>query len=385
MSAYFSIRVICLIVHLSWLTTANLLAQDEPVRRPVVFNQEWLESSWVNQYPTNPDSLLAFDEQVGNSIDPTDRVAVIKHVLTHAPEPAIVYPSERYYYFKFWCGHRLISGNLRFCDVDQGKIHFGYFDEFDSRFLYTGTIENGVNGFVTISGAKVVLIFSGLEKSFRLDRSWLDSTGLFLLDGEELVSGILDESGYYFWLVHNQAKRRLYFVLNDKRLPERTIEIASGGVRFLIGQSSRFIFYVDDVANRKILVGVSEDNIRANNYFDGPFDQVPPDLNIKPILEEIYPYVQDRGGIDEHGNFIALHHSRVAISPYVKYSDTSSFLVFAAQVLKPKTPNDLAFVDLVYESKMDFHLIVRGVQVGDSNFTKEQENEDSTSNEESIK
>ena len=111
---------------------------------------------------------------------------------------------------------------------------------------------------------------------------------------------------------------------------------------------------------------IFEDNVRKNNYFDGPFDQVPPNLSIKNILEEIYPYVKDRGGIDDHGNFKALHHSRVAISPYVKYSNTSEFLTFASQVLRPHSQPktiSLAFLDLVYESKMDFHLTVRGAQV----------------------
>lgn len=358
--------------------------QEFPEPRLIVLNEQWLEYTWANQHPVDPVSLLLVDHSVAERLDPTDRVAVIRYLLTQIPESAVVYPSERYYYFKFWCGHRLISGNLRFCDVEKGQVHFGYFDEFDSQFLYTGTIDDGVTGSVRFSGTDVELTFSGIRKTFRLDRSWQDSSDLKLSENEELVSGILDESGYLFWLVYNQLKRRLYFVLNESRTPERVIAVKSGDVQFLIGQSSRFIFYVDQKIGRKILVGVHEDNIRKNNYFDGPFDQVPPDLNIKSMLEKVYPYVKDRGGIDEHGNFVALHHSRVAISPYVKYSDTSSFLVFAAQVLKPNRTDDLAFMDLVYENKMDFHLIVRGSQVGQRELDEEQREDKENLNSEKL-
>ena len=61
--------------------------------------------------------------------------------------------------------------------------------------------------------------------------------------------------------------------------------------------------------------------------------------------------------LDEHGNFLEQANSRVAISPYVKYLNTSQFLTLASSVVDPSdrvTP----FVDLVYESKMDFHRVL---------------------------
>lgn len=356
-------RLVLFLVFAAALARTTIAQQfSEP--RAIVFNQEWLEHTWNCQRPVDPVSVLLPDHADSKPVDPTDRFAVVKYVLTQIPDSAVVYPSERYYYFKFWCGHRLISGNLRFCHVNEGKVYFGYFDEFDSSFMNTGVVENKINGLVEVTDDVVRLTFSGIQKSFRLDRSWQDSDGLELLDDEELVSGILDESGYYFWLVYNRPKRRLYYVLNELKTPEHLSLVTSGGVQFSIGQISRFVFYLDEMSHRKILVGVYEDKIQKNNYFDGPFDQVPPDLNIKSILEEVYPYVKDRGGIDENGNFISLHHSRVAISPYVKYADTSSFLTFAAQVLMPQVSGNLTFMDLVYESKMDFHLTTRGAHVG---------------------
>ena len=326
----------------------------------VAFHQDWIERAWRDLRPVDLETDLIESPLV--EIDPADRRAVIRQVLQHMPKTAVVYPSEQYYYFKLYAGHRLISGNLRFCDAQRGLVHFGYFDQHDGQFLETGTIRDGVNGEVEREGHTVRLVFEGIERTFELDRSWNSSDGLKLEPNETLVSGILDESGYYFWLIYHPQVRRLYFVLNESRLPERHHEITSGGARFLIGQQSRFVFFVDPASRRKILVGVQEQQIRENNYFDGPFDQVPPDLPLKPILEHVYPYVKERGGIDEHGNFLRERHARVAISPYAKYSETSLLLSEAIAAIRPFPERDsqpIAFVDLVYESKMDFHLTLQ--------------------------
>lgn len=114
------------------------------------------------------------------------------------------------------------------------------------------------------------------------------------------------------------------------------------------------MFFEDN--DRQILVGVNSNQVRGNNYFDGPFDQIPPRLQIKELLERVCPYVKYRGGIDAHGNFLKLAHTRVAISPYVKYSSTSEFLQYANRVLDPTlADDDLRFLELVKESKMEFH------------------------------
>lgn len=326
----------------------------------VAFHQDWIERAWRDLRPVDLETDLIESPLV--ELDPTDRRAVIRQVLQHTPATAVVYPSEQYYYFKLYAGHRLISGNLRFCDAQQGLVHFGYFDQHDGQFLETGTIRDGVNGEVELDGQRVRLVFEGIERTFELHQSWKSSQGLKLEPNETLVSGILDESGYCFWLIYHPQVRRLYFVLNESRLPERHHEIVSGGARFLIGQQSRFVFFVDPASRRKILVGVQEQQIRENNYFDGPFDQVPPDLPLKPILEHIYPYVKERGGIDQHGNFLRERHARVAISPYSKYSETSLFLSEAIAAIWPFPQSEsqpIAFLDLVYESKMDFHLTLQ--------------------------
>ena len=43
----------------------------------------------------------------------------------------------------------------------------------------------------------------------------------------------------------------------------------------LVGKRTGFAYYRDHRLERKILIGVFEQNVRLNNYFDGPFDQLP--------------------------------------------------------------------------------------------------------------
>jgi hypothetical protein len=336
--------------------------QDETLQgNGVLFNDSWLESIWGNQACPNVCEALQAPSVEG--FDCTDRRQVVRHVLRNCRNHPVVYPSERYFYFKFYHGHRLISGNLRFCDCEDGVVHFGYFDEHDPSFVLYGSIRSGLNGTVAYDDGKktVKLEYSGIQRTFKLDRSWTNGSGLKKTRDEQLVSGVLDESGYSFWLVFNEIDRRLYYVLNEARLPEKFSEIKLSGTSFFVGRQSRFIFFEDKDNKRKILVGVSSKNIASNNYFDGPFDQVPPDLHIKSILELVYPYIKGNGGIDEHGNFLGMSHSRVAISPYNKYESTTQFLEFAARGLDPalsSSQTGLEFLDLVYESKMDYHRVL---------------------------
>ncbi len=326
----------------------------------LALNSDWLEKSWELKSPAYNAADYISKTAVGPAdLDVTNGFEVVEFVLNRLPECSTVYPSERYFYFKFYCGHRLISGNLRFCDVENGEVHFGYFDEYDKGFLKAGTLDESINADVTFVNGTVSLKFKGIERTFVMDDSFKKLKTPTLHADEQIVSPILDESGYYLWLVYNQKARRLYYLLDESTSVESHHLISSGGIEFYMGLSSRFVFYNDKKRDRKILVGVSKAAILANNYFDGPFDQVPPDLDIKEVLEHVYPYVKERGGIDNHGNFVDDEHTRVAISPYVNYQDTSEFLKFGFLNVSPTSDDDsLPFLNLVYESKMDFHLVI---------------------------
>jgi hypothetical protein len=91
----------------------------------------------------------------------------------------------------------------------------------------------------------------------------------------------------------------------------------------VMGQRTGFAFYVDTLNNRKILVAVDGYNVMANNWFDGPFDQMPDrlvhegKLTVRPYLDSAYRL--EPGRIDEYGKFTRSTSSRVPVAPYAIY------------------------------------------------------------------
>lgn len=105
--------------------------------------------------------------------------------------------------------------------------------------------------------------------------------------------------------------------------------------------------------SRYILVGVHQREIRENGWYDGPFDQVPPNLPIRAMLEQAYPYVKDAGGLDENGNFLNVKGQRVAISPYQEYTSGPEFETgLESAVQDVATPE--AWTQATYEYKRDW-------------------------------
>jgi hypothetical protein len=318
---------------------------------PVFFNENWLKKTWT----TGPTPQCPPLQTVVP--DMSDRFDVLRFVLENCPDNNVVYPSEGYFYFKFYSGKRLISGNIRFCDACDGVVHFGYFDEYDRTFTSHGLIENGINGEVQVDRNRVRIGFAGLSREFTIDDSWKSPEGLSLNDDENLVSGILDESGYYFHLVYNSRVNQFLFLRNLNRpLPENRSKFGYGnGIDFYVGLSSRFVFLEEN--GRDVLVGVHKANIESNNFYDGPFDQVPPRLELKNTLETAYPYVKKRGGIDRHGNFESLSGNRVAISPYLQYETLNEICQMSAIAIDLELNNvEVPYQGFTREAKSSFHL-----------------------------
>lgn len=283
--------------------------------------------------------------------------SVLAYILTAAPPRAVVYPSERYYYYRFPLGPRLVSGNLRFADAEERRISVGYFDASNGSDLRTAEFRHGVEGVQLSfdpSRGEVRLALDGVARTFVLDTSAFAPPSFPLLPGEVHVSGIRDESGYFLHLIYWPPERSFYYVLNpDRPRPEHWHRGDSSSVELWWGEESRFCFLKDRATGRFILVGVNQREIRENTWFDGPFDQVPPRLPIRAMLEEAYPYVLDAGGLDAHGNFLTQPGQRVAISPYQEYvSGPELESTVAAAVKDDASPR--AWVGATYEYKRDW-------------------------------
>jgi hypothetical protein len=78
--------------------------------------------------------------------------------------------------------------------------------------------------------------------------------------------------------------------------------------------------------DRKILIGVYEENVRVNNYLDGPFDQLPDNFiegeTLRKAILEVDPKL--KGKIDRFGG-TPDGEVRYSISPYLIYKEDSAF------------------------------------------------------------
>lgn len=331
-----------------------------PAPLRMLLNEEWLEEAWSSGMPGSQSPYVVnFATECERVEDPFTVLAV---VLKHLPGRVVVYPSEQYFYFKFLCGERLVSGNLRFCDSSDGVVHFGYFDEFEKSFIRTATLENGRNAVVSVSTDDVVSIeFAGVKREFEINGALDGDLPELVRSGDDFVGGVRDESGYQFALGFNRHFRQFYFVCspNPGLEPMSDVDVGDlhGDCRICVGLVSRFLFLVDPDAQGMVLVGVLSRNVFENNYFDGPFDQVPPKLAIRDKIESAYPYVRMRGGIDEHGNFSELYGSRVAISPYLQYSGLDDFRAQMARRIDEQIAvgQFRPFLGLTFEEKSRFH------------------------------
>lgn len=315
----------------------------------------------LHQWAIERAPRLSVSTVTGNATpyDSDDPRAILKRVLAEAPDPAVVYPTEQYYYFGVAIGARLLSGNIRLVDAPSGQISLGCFDAFsesDQIVKHFRSGEDGVSVRYDEAAHTVEVAIDGVRRTFILDQSaFAAEEHPLLLEGERLISGIHDESGYYFHLLYYEPARAFYYILNTSRpMPETWTRGKSDTVETWFGARSRFCFIRHAQTGRYILVGVHARNVRQNTWFDGPFDQVPPRLPIRPFLERAYPYVTLAGGLDAHGNFLMMLGQRVAISPYQQYESGPALEEFIARVVLPAEASPRAWTGSTYESKMDW-------------------------------
>ncbi|USN99646.1 MAG: hypothetical protein H6810_03010 [Phycisphaeraceae bacterium] len=320
------------------------------------FNQRLLEYQW-DPTPGRAARLPSDTDVIGGApVDVDDPKSVAAFVLGLCPEDPIVYPTERYYYFEFYAGSRRVAGNLRFTDAEKGLLDVGYFDRYDPTFLQSAMLgpEDGVDLVWDKAKRLARVSFRGRRRTFHLPQP--EVAGSALLPNEDLVANVLDESGFIFQLLFHEPTSQFYFVLAPRSEPPEQFVRVNDDPPVDLGVRSRFVFLTEPTLGRRVLIGVYAPSVRANDYYDGPFDQVPPDLPIRPKLEASYPYVKLRGGIDEHGNFLKVDGQRVAISPYVDYVTVGSLLRRVHDQFDGDQESPACFAPLVYESKREAHL-----------------------------
>jgi hypothetical protein len=277
------------------------------------------------------------DAARASALDINDPMAVFAFVLNSLPDRVKVYPTENYYYFTFI--HRGVpyAGNIRLdaADRDSGKVNFGYYEDYarwkpDAPITFRllgaadGVEVEKVDRFVyrLSLGAKTVL--------FELnDLSQVKPPAHAIGPDERFIGPMFDESGIRFFLIYNAKLKIFHYVLDE------TVPVADGFFfakrtdRIVIGKRTGFAFYRDHRLERKILIGVFLGNAEANNYFDGPFDQLPDNFiegeTLREALIEIDPKL--KGQIDRFGAWPG-GEQRYMIAPYLMYrSENDLFFI----------------------------------------------------------
>jgi hypothetical protein len=266
-----------------------------------------------------------------------DPKAMFAFVLESLPERVKVYPTENYYYFYFYHRGTRYAGNIRLdvADRDQGKVHFAYYTEIsewrmDDAVQYNlfgkddGILVEKVEPLmyrVAIGGTSVVFELNDLSKV-------VPPAGALGTD-DRYLGPVFDESGIRFFLIFNRQLKLFHYVLDetapvpDELIPSQYTE------RILIGRRTGFAFYNEHRLDRKILIGVFETNASVNNYYDGPFDQLPDNFIEGDALRDAILAVapEMKGRIDRYGS-APDGSSRYLIGPYVYYRTEQELLPF---------------------------------------------------------
>ena len=280
----------------------------------------------------------AEDAMRATVLEISNPMAVLTFVLGNLPARVKVYPTENYYYFYFIHRHVRYAGNLRLdvTDRDEGKIHLTYYEDL-AEWTY---VEPAITHVVldTTKGVSVEKLapltyqvsYSGKTVVFELNDLSKVKPPLGSLGPDEIYLGpIFDESAIRFFLVFNRKLKLFHYILDE------SIEVADEFVRIvvtdhiLIGKRTGFAFYRDDRLNRKILIGVFEGNALLNNYFDGPFDQLPDNFIEGEALRDAILAAEPKlaGKIDPYG-ISPDGKDRYLIGPYRRYRTEEELVMF---------------------------------------------------------
>jgi hypothetical protein len=257
-------------------------------------------------------------------------------VLGSLPDRVKVYPTENYYYFTFIHAGTPYAGNIRLAaaDRDAGKLHFGYFQAASAWHDDPAEVYAVLGAGEGVSVEKVEplayrVTYRDRSVVFALnDLSHVSPPAATVGTDERFIGPVFDESGVRFWLMYNTRLRIFHYILDETADSADQLAPMKGFDRILIGRRTGFAFYRDQRLARKILIGAFQGNVQLNNYFDGPFDQMPENFirgdEFRDALIAADPYLG--GKIDRLG--ILADGARYAITPYLHYRKPVDLVVF---------------------------------------------------------
>jgi hypothetical protein len=265
-----------------------------------------------------------------------DPMAVFAYVLGSLPERVRVYPTENHYYFSFMHNRVRYAGNIKI-DArlrEAGKAMFVYYQEEapwreDARSRHV--LLDAAHGVTVerVGPLEYRVSYRATSVVFALnDLSGVVPPANALAPDEHFIGPVFDESAVRFFLVFNSRLKLFLYVLDETAGAADTLTPAAHNDRILIGRRTGFAFYRDRRRDRRILIGVFADNVRANNFFDGPFDQMPDNfIHGEDFRDAILALEPDlKGKIDRFG--ARADGERYAVTPYMSYRALRDLDVF---------------------------------------------------------
>lgn len=296
----------------------------------------WSSTALAAPLQTNEDYIQTTLER--SDLDISDIDLVFVHVFATLPDLVKVYPTENYYYFRFHHNGVPYAGNFRLdaSDRDKGVINFAYFP------ANSGWRQDEDLNFKSYSSKHGVIVFRQSALTYKVSVG--EKTVVFklndlsgvgppdgLLDRDERYLGpVFDESGIQFFLVFNQRLKLFHYILNETDGVPDELYPSPVTDRIVLGRRTGFAWYRDHYINRKILIGVHQQNVLVNNYLDGPFDQLPDNFIKGNELREamVAAGLANLTEIDRFG-ILPGGQDRILIKPYLTYSFVEDLEVFS--------------------------------------------------------
>lgn len=273
----------------------------------------------------------------GQKLAVDDPMAVFGFVLNSLPEQVKVYPTENHYYFSFDLNGMRYAGNIKI-DAQlrtEGKIEFSYYEERGPWLPDDAGKEMVLDATRGVTVDKIDALayrisYAGKSVVFALnDLSQVRPPASMLAPDDKFIGPIFDDSAVRFFLVFNSRLKIFHYILDETVEPRDILVPAGvGGGRILIGKRTGFAFYRDQKRERKILIGVYYANVLANNYIDGPFDQMPDNFIEGDAYRDALIAAEPdlKGQINRYGS--RADGARIAVAPYMEYSDPRDLTVF---------------------------------------------------------
>ncbi len=312
--------------HILMILISLCLLSTSQAKAPIATNQNYIET--INKK---------------NGLNINSLRDVFAFVFNQLPNEVTVYPTENYYYYSFHHDGTKFSGNIRLdaLDRDKGIAHFAYFSTYNR---WNDELLNNYKPLGIADGLKVKklaplrykLTYGKKSVIFNLNNLANIKPPMDKIRKDEKYLGpVYDESGIQFYLVYNPKIKKFHYILNDSQTVPDTLTPSAISKDVFIGTRTGFAYHRDHHKNRLILIGIYDGNSMVNNYFDGPFDQLPDNFIKGDSLKNAFIHQSPdlKGKIDRYGNTDG-GSSRVLITPYIHYGHENQLEIFTNCIAK---------------------------------------------------